>query len=130
MAAIVFSQPSLANDWIQYQLEQHQFGGDVIAGVSRNQYHMEVFWVGVLASLWHKHFDSSWDREVEQIFAPREFYLTRLAAVSRASNIMEIFWIKGNDGSVEHAWWYDGHDWSWGQLAPPGSASQTRQFFF
>ena len=52
-----------------------------------------------------------------------EFALTRLAAVSRASNTMEVFWI-GKHGSVDHAWWNDGSDWDWGQVVPPGSASK------
>jgi hypothetical protein len=121
MAAIVFSQPSLATDWIQYRLtDGSSFAAWVMGAVSRNQYHMEVFWVfGPLFQ--HKHFDSSWDRE-KRLLPNLEYNVTRIAAVSRASNTMEIFWIAGGPGSVEHAWWYDGFDWSSDQLAPPGSA--------
>jgi hypothetical protein len=44
-----------------------------------------------------------------------------ITAVSRALNPMEVFWVAG-DGSVQHAWYYDGSGWNQGQLAPPGSA--------
>jgi len=45
-----------------------------------------------------------------------------IAAVSRVSNSMEVWWI-APDGSVRDAYWYDGAGWKQFQLAPPGSAA-------
>lgn len=47
-----------------------------------------------------------------------------LAAVSRRSDTMEVFWINPN-GSIEDAYWYEGFDTNWQrlQIAPPGSTS-------
>jgi hypothetical protein len=46
------------------------------------------------------------------------------AAVSRIPGSMEVFWI-GNNGSVKHAFWYEGGgpDWGNGEIAPAGSAA-------
>jgi hypothetical protein len=47
-----------------------------------------------------------------------------IAAVSRASNTMEVWWVS-KDGSVNDAFFYDGQPWRQFQLAPAGSASTT-----
>ena len=46
MAATVFSQPSLATDWVRYRLTEEPYVAWGLAAVSRNQYHVEVFWTG------------------------------------------------------------------------------------
>jgi hypothetical protein len=45
-----------------------------------------------------------------------------ITSVSRIPNSMEIFWIAAN-GSVQHAYWYEGGNWGRNELAPPGSTS-------
>ena len=45
-----------------------------------------------------------------------------IAAVSRISNSMEVWWV-GTDASVQGAYWYDGQPWQRYELAPAGSAS-------
>jgi hypothetical protein len=47
---------------------------------------------------------------------------SRIAAVSRIPNSMELWWIAPN-GSVQGAYWYDGGNWQRYELAPAGSAS-------
>jgi len=47
---------------------------------------------------------------------------TRIAAVSRIPNSMEVFWIAPN-GAVMDTYWYDGSPWRQFELAPAGSAS-------
>jgi hypothetical protein len=50
-------------------------------------------------------------------FQPRQ-----IAAVSRASNTMEVFFI-GRDGSIQDRYYYDGSGWNGFTLAPAGSAT-------
>jgi hypothetical protein len=47
---------------------------------------------------------------------------SRVASVSRKPDTMEIFWI-GDDGSIQHRYWYAGSSWQSAPLAPAGSAS-------
>ena len=47
---------------------------------------------------------------------------SRIAAVSRIPNSMELWWV-GQNGSVQGAYWYDGSNWARYELAPAGSAS-------
>ena len=47
---------------------------------------------------------------------------SRIAAVSRIPNSMELWWIAPN-GSVQGAYWYGGGNWQRYELAPAGSAS-------
>ena len=49
---------------------------------------------------------------------------SRVAAVSRIPNSMEL-WYVGAQGSIEDRFWYDGSNWQNFQLASPGSASHT-----
>src|ERR1051325_2019937 len=49
---------------------------------------------------------------------------TRITAVSRRSNTMEVFWI-GPNGTVENKNYYDGVGWSGFTLAGPNAASMT-----
>ncbi|MET7908414.1 hypothetical protein ABZS98_09055, partial [Streptomyces avermitilis] len=49
---------------------------------------------------------------------------TGVAAVSRIPGHMEVWWV-GPNGSVEGAYWYDGHPWARYQIAPNGSAGQA-----
>ena len=48
---------------------------------------------------------------------------SKIAAVSRIPNSLEIWWV-GANGSVQDAFWYEGQDgWRQFEIAPAGSAS-------
>ncbi|MFE3448946.1 hypothetical protein ACFXJ8_08395, partial [Nonomuraea sp. NPDC059194] len=104
-----------------------------IAAVSRRPDHMEVFWVdpadrSIRHAYWYDQGDRRWKLEPQskitgpQVAAPQ----TSIAALARKPGTMEVFWI-GQDGSVQHAFWYEGAGpWQQGdqaRIAPAGVAA-------
>jgi len=70
-------------------------------------------WGGIYAKPWNK-FQLSGSQSISAT--------GRIAAVSRSSNAMEVFWT-GADGSVQDRYFYDGAGWKGFTLAGAGSAS-------
>jgi hypothetical protein len=87
-----------------------------LAAVSRANDTWEIFWVspsGDVDDAWH--YDSG--AAGQFVMAPHSTstpgvsYPRHIAAVSRASNTMEVFWI-GQDGSIQDHYYYDGAGWN------------------
>jgi Fungal fucose-specific lectin len=105
-----------------------------LAAVSRASDTWEIFWTepnGGIEDAYH------YDQEQEfpegggasgsfQLVAPGSssptFQPRQIAAVSRAANTMEVWYI-GRDGSIQDRYYYDGSGWNGFTLAPAGSAT-------
>ena len=94
--------------------------------VSRASTTMEVFWIGEDGSIQDRYYDdgSGWNGFT---LAPPGSALGlgspagAIAAVSRASNTMEVWWM-GRDASVQDAYWFAGSVWNRFTLSGPNSA--------
>jgi Fungal fucose-specific lectin len=97
-----------------------------LAAVSRASTTWEIFWTGANGGIEDAyHYDEGPSGSFELVppgsstptFQPRQ-----IAAVSRASNTMEVFYV-GRDGSIQDHYYYDGSGWNGFTLAPAGSAT-------
>ena len=113
--------------WHRYPLApgSSAYNHSSITAVSRASNTMELWWIGgdysVQGAYWYQGDPSGWHRYP---LAPalNASWFSRIKAVSRASNTMELWWI-ALDGSVQVAYWYQGDPSGWNryQLGPPGA---------
>jgi hypothetical protein len=97
-----------------------------LAAVSRASDTWEIFYTNTNGGIQDAyHYDNGPSGNF-QLVAPGSsnptFQPRQIAAVSRASNTMEVFYI-GRDGSIQDKYYYDGSGWGGFTLAPAGSAT-------
>jgi hypothetical protein len=97
--------------WQRFRLAGGSLGDGFVTAVSRINNSMEVFWMGSCSNNGCLVQDSNyyeiggWHQFQLSTGASSYSGASRIAAVSRASNTMEVWWI-GQDGSVQDAYWY------------------------
>jgi tyrosinase len=104
-----------------------------LSSVSRASEHMEVFWGNgqgqLFNSFWYEneHPQPVWRTHQIEVSLGAIFDDTAVAAVSRAKNHMEVFYLTPQ-GAVKHAWYYDGQapPWHTGTIAPAGASASLR----
>ena len=88
-----------------------------ITAVARTPEHADVFWIGRDGSVWSAWWDQNandgaWNQPFE-IAGPMLAEAGAIAAVTRTSQHVDLFWI-GRDGSVWSAWWDENaNDGAW-----------------
>jgi hypothetical protein len=108
-----------------------QAGSDEVAAASRTPNHLDVFWVGpdgAIATQWADDAPSlSWgDHQPFTITPPGAAAGSRLAAVDRTPNNLDVFWVRP-DGAIGTQWWVGKPGLNWGDhqpftITPPGAA--------
>ena len=97
-----------------------------LAAVSRASTTWEIFWTGANGGIEDAYHYDEGPSGSFQLVAPSSstptFQPRQIAAVSRASSTMEV-WYVGRDGSIQDRYYYDGSGWNSFTLAPAGSAS-------
>lgn len=100
-------------------------GDGGIVSVSRIKDHMEMWWISpngaVQDAYWYSTQQPNW--KTFELAPPGSAHPSSgVAAVSRKSGHMEVWWV-GPNGSIEGRYWYDDvNRWQSYQLAPDGSA--------
>jgi hypothetical protein len=103
--------------------------GRAITCVARNQYHLDVFWVGpdggVGTAWWDANANSGKWNTPFPIARPGAASGRAVYVVSRTPNHLDVFWV-GPDGGVGTAWWDANiNSGKWNPpfpIAPPGAA--------
>jgi hypothetical protein len=97
-----------------------------LAAVSRASDTWEIFWTEANGGIDDAYHYDGGPSGSFQLVAPGSssptFQPRQIAAVSRASNTMEV-WYVGHDGSIQDRYYYDGAGWNGFTLAPAGSAA-------
>jgi hypothetical protein len=97
-----------------------------LAAVSRASDTWEIFYTNTQGGIEDAYHYDEGSSGYFQLVAPGSSSPTsqprQIAAVSRASNTMEVFFI-GRDGSIQDKYYYDGSGWGGFTLAPAGSAT-------
>jgi hypothetical protein len=97
-----------------------------LAAVSRASDTWEIFWTENSGGIEDAYHYDEGPSGTFQLVAPGSstptFQPRQIAAVSRASNTMEVWYI-GRDGSIQDSYYYDGSGWNSFTLAPAGSAT-------
>ncbi|HZR27212.1 MAG TPA: hypothetical protein VFA71_00415, partial [Terriglobales bacterium] len=81
---------------------------DTVAATARTPVHLDVFWVHSDGSVWSNWWDlnvnnGQWNAPF-QLAPPGSATSSKIAAVSRTPDHLDVFWI-GQDGSVQSNWW-------------------------
>jgi hypothetical protein len=97
-----------------------------LTAVSRASNTWEIFWTAANGGIDDAYHYDGGPSGSFQLVAPSSssptFQPRQIAAVSRAANTMEVWYI-GHDGSIQDRYYYDGSGWNGFTLAPTGSAS-------
>jgi hypothetical protein len=97
-----------------------------LAAVSRASTTWEIFWTNANGGIEDAYHYDEGPSGSFQLVAPGSstptFQPRQIAAVSRAANTMEVWWI-GRDGSIQDRYYYDGSGWNAFTLAPAGSGA-------
>ncbi len=102
---------------------------DTVTVTARTPLHLDAFWVHTDGSVWSNWWDlnannGNWNTPFP-IAPPGSARGSKIAAVSRTPDHVDVFWI-GRDGSVQSNWWdanLNNAQWNTPfNVAPPGSA--------